>query len=63
MQHQVLNMLICVYVSLQVLQVRAGQEARDLQAGLDLRALRGAQEVLATLVQLDHQVTATRTPA
>lgn len=57
------TVLMCVNASLQVFLVRAGQEARVLQAGLELRALQVALEVLATLALLDHQVTATRTPA
>lgn len=57
------TVLICANASLQVLQVRAGQEARVLQAGLELRALRVALEVLETPALLDHQDTVTRTPA
>lgn len=57
------TVLIHVNSSLQVPQARAGQEARVLQAGLELRALRVALEVLETLALLDHQVTATRTLA
>lgn len=55
------TVLMCVNASLQVLQVRAGQEARVFQAGLELRALRVTLEVLESLVLLDHQVTVTRT--
>lgn len=57
------TVLMCVNASPQVLQVRAGQEARVFQAGLELRALRVTLEVLESLVLLDHQVTVTRTPA
>lgn len=57
------TVLICFNASLQVLQVRAGQEARVLQAGLEIRAPRVALEVLEALDLLDHQVTVTRTPA
>lgn len=57
------TVLTCFNASLQVLQVRAGQEARVLQAGLELRAQRVALEVLEALALLDNQVTVTRTLA